>query len=149
MDVSLLMKERRASILAETTRKLARFHLTHYEGEGPEATAARLGQLFDVVLECLTTRNLAPIVNHAQGIARERFESGFDLCEVQTAFNVLEEVAWREIVACLRPTEFPGALGMLSTVLGAGKDSLARTYLECATRTKVLSLDLEHLFAKL
>jgi hypothetical protein len=39
------------------------------------------------------------------------------------------------------------ALGLVGTVLGAGKDSLARTYVTLATQTRAPSLDLRALFA--
>jgi hypothetical protein len=37
-------------------------------------------------------------------------------------------------------------VGLLSTVLGAGKDSLAREYVSLASRQHVTSLDLSTLF---
>jgi hypothetical protein len=87
------------------------------------------------------------MIAHAQTIARERFASGFDLSEVQTAFNVLEEAIWRRILEGLPPVDYGEALGLVSTLLGAGKDALARTYVTLASKTKAPSLQLQHLFA--
>lgn len=84
---------------------------------------------------------------HAKTIAAERFEAGFDLWEVQTAFNVLEETIWRRILQELPLTEFAEALSLASTVLGAGKDTLARTYVTLASKTHAPTLNIQSLFA--
>jgi hypothetical protein len=74
------------------------------------------------------------------------FESGFDLWEVQTAFNVLEETIWRCILNEMQPEEYAEALGLVSTVLGTGKDTLARTYVTLASKTKTPFFNVQHLF---
>jgi hypothetical protein len=86
------------------------------------------------------------MVAHTDSIARERFASGFDLWEVQTAFNVLEEAIWVHILKELPPTEYAEALGLVSTVLGTGKDTLARRYVSLASKTKASTLNLQSLF---
>jgi len=146
MELLFLIREGRVPILAQSEEILGRFHLTHYEDAGAATLRERLERLFDVTVRCLESRNLTPILTHAQTVARERYHAGFDLFEVQTAFNTLEQVIWREIIEKMEPVDYARALGSLGTVLGAGKDSLARTYVECATETKVTSLDLTHLF---
>jgi hypothetical protein len=101
--------------------------------------------VFDVVLTSLTERDLMPI-HRAEAVARERFAAGFDIAEVQTAFNVLEEAMWRRVVAATEPEGLADAIGLIATVLGAGKDSLARTYVALASERHVPSLDLTALF---
>jgi hypothetical protein len=86
------------------------------------------------------------MVAHADSIARERFNAGYDLWEVQTAFNVLEEAIWLRLMKELPPAELPEALGLVSTILGIGKDTLARRYVSLAAKTKVTSLNLQSLF---
>ena len=90
---------------------------------------------------------LGPMIAYAQSLAEERFEAGYDLVEVQTAFNALEEASWRRVLADLDPTEFADALGLVSTLLGAGKDALARRYVSLAADTHAPSLDVRALFA--
>jgi hypothetical protein len=60
--------------------------------------------------------------------------------------NVLEETLWRRILKKLPPDEFARALGLVSTVFGAGKDALARRYVSLASKAKAPSLDLQKLF---
>ena len=122
-------------------------HVRHYESVGETEVRQRLEALYDHVLDALRSRNLGPIVASAEQVARERFEAGYDLSEVQTAFNALEEATWSRIFAGLQPTQFAEALGLVGTILGAAKDALARTYVSLATNTHAPSLDLQALFA--
>jgi hypothetical protein len=86
------------------------------------------------------------MITHAESIGRERFNAGFDLWEVQTAFNVLEEVIWTRIIKEFPAAEYAEALGLVSTVLGTGKDTLARVYVALASKSKAPTLDLRRLF---
>jgi len=45
------------------------------------------------------------------------------------------------------PDELAEAVGLLSTILGFGKDALARTYVSLASHRRVPSLDLSALFS--
>ena len=83
----------------------------------------------------------------ASRIATERFEEGFDIGEVQAAFNALEQSIWRRVVAETPPEDLAEATGLVGTVLGYGKDVLARTYVSLASQRHVRSLDLSALFS--
>ena len=117
-----------------------------YEKAGLDLTRKRLGVLLDLVIASVLERNLAPIIAHANTVATERFEAGVDLSEVQTAFNVLEEVIWLRILKKLPAAKQAEALGLVGTVLGSAKDSLARKYVSMATQTHTPSLNLKALF---
>jgi hypothetical protein len=103
--------------------------------------------LLDQLVGGVARRDLTSIVEYAQQLAEERFEAGYDLIEVQTAFNVLEEVAWIRVLDRLDAGDYAEALGLISTVLGAGKDALARRYVSLAANTHAPSLDLRALFS--
>ena len=98
------------------------------------------------MLECLTARSLAPISQYGEDVARERFGAGFDIAEVQTGFNVLEEAIWHVVIARLPADDLAEATALVGTVLGAGKDALARTWVSLAARRHVTSLDVTALF---
>lgn len=144
MTFSELLHEQSDSIIREALAAVDRCGLRHYRE--PDHTRQRMKALLVLTQRALRDRNLGPMLAHAETIAGERFQAGFDLSEVQTAFNVLEEVIWKRIVKHLPPDQFADAFGMLSTVLGAGKDALACAYVSLASRSKVTSLDLEELF---
>ncbi len=145
-DLVAFLRQHSEAVVAEATAAVGRAHLAHYEASGQEATRSRLRRLLELVIQCIGERTLAPVETWADGLARERFAGGFDLREVQTAFNVLEESLWKRVVDQMPRADLPEALGLVSTVLGAGKDHLARTYVSLAAERQVPSLDLGALF---
>ena len=146
MELIELLQEDSSHILADALALIRRSHLEHYEQSGEDATLRYVQALFALATDAIRERNLASLLAHVDSIAEARFGSGFDLGEVQTAFNVLEEVIWNRIVHRLKPEQLAEALGLVSTVLGAGKDRLARTYVSLASKTRAPSLNLERLF---
>ena len=145
-DVTNLLEHEASAIVDDATAALERSQLAHYQGVGTDERRRRVQSLFDVVLTSLRQRDLVPIHGYAEAVARERFEAGVSIAELQTAFNVLEEALWQRVVSATAAGDLADAIGVVATVLGAGKDSLARTYVELATARHVPSLDLTALF---
>ena len=146
MDVATFLDERKTDIVGAAVDSLSGRGLTHYRALGPEETSRRLLRLFDLVVDGVRTRQLLSILEFAQGIGRERFDSGFEFVELQAAFSTLEQAIWRAILEGAPAADQGQALGLVATLLGAAKDRLASTYLSLATRTHVGSLDLQSLF---
>lgn len=146
MDIVELLERDTELLVAKATETVLRDKRSHYEVTGREATKQRVRKLLDLVVACISRQTAAPMVAHARAIAEERWASGFDLQEVQAAFNVLEEAVWQHVLRELPPEQYAQALGRVSTVLGLGKDALACTFVSLATRTRVPSLDLKSLF---
>ena len=147
MDVAALLTETEPAIVDEAYAALERSHSRHYEIAGELLTRQRLADLSHLVIAAIRDRDLAEMSVYAEKVARERFDDGYDVSEVQAAFNVLEQAMWRQVVDAAAPTELAEAVGLLSTVLGFGKDTLARTYVSLASQRHVPSLDLSALFA--
>ena len=120
--------------------------LTHYVRHGEEVTREHLRTLLELTILCLEQRQLAPMVEHAEQIARERFAAGFGLEEVQTAFNVLEEAAWLHLVHEAPTDELAQDLGLVATVLGAGRTSWPEPMSPLASHHQAPSLDMRALF---
>ena len=146
MDVALLLENARPQVLDEAFAALESSHSAHYAAAGEPLTRQRLADLHDLVVDAIRKRDLTEVTAYSHAVAEERFHSGFDISEVQTAFNCLEESMWRRLVADEPQAELAEAIGLLSTVLGAGKDALARTYVSLAGHRHVTSLDLSALF---
>lgn len=146
MNLIELMKHKEAQIIDEANTALNRADLKHYRRSGEEENRQRLLRLYQLVLESIESKNLIPLTDYVQDIARKRFTSGFDLYEVHSAINVLEENIWRLIIKELPPAEYAEALGLVSTTLGAGKTCLAQTYVSLASKTRAPVLDLSALF---
>ena len=146
MDLDALLMEEESSVLDEAYSALQRSHSTHYEAAGEPFTRQRLADLFDLVVDAFRTRDLVRVSEYSEAIAAERFNQGFDISEVQTAYNALEGAMWRRVVVEAPASDLPEAIGLLSTVLGFGKDALARKYVSLACERHVPSLDLSAMF---
>jgi hypothetical protein len=147
MDTAEFLTRERQTTIDAAEAALMRAHSPHYESADASEVRQRLETLFDYLLEALRGRNLGQIVAYAQQVAQERFSAGYNLSEVQTAFNALEEATWSCVFTELQPQQFAEALGLVSTILGAAKDALAREYVSLATNRHAPSLDLQALFA--
>ncbi len=147
MNLYQLLYDRTSEILDEATEAMVRARAKHYEEAGREHVHQRLKALYVLTMRGVKERNLGPMVAHVETIARERFSAGYDLWEVQTAFNLLEEAIWKRILKDMPADEYAQALGLVSTVLGIGKDTLARRYVSLATKAKSPSLNMQSLFS--
>ena len=145
MDVYAVLKEMTAEILDDAVHTLRTAHFAHYESWGEQLTRESLGELYEHIMISLHHRDLAHIIRHCEGLATARFNAGFDLVEVQTTFNALEQTMWRHWVAAAPAQEVAEGVGMLSAVLGSGKDAAARTYVKLATPRHVPAIDINAL----
>ena len=141
------LRQHQRETVAAAEGALVRLGETHYRSAGEAEVRRRLEALFGQLLDSLADRDLTPMVAFSESVAEERFNAGYDLSEVQAAFNVLEESIWAQAVSGLDPGELAQTLGLVSTVLGCGKDALGRKYVSLATRTHAPSLDLRALFS--
>lgn len=147
MNLVDMLHEQEITIVDEAAEALTRSHLKHYTAAGAALNRGRLADLYRLTRESVADRNLIPLLEYMEQIAQERFAAGFDIHEVQTAVNVLEESIWRHISLALPPADLAEAFGLVGTVLGAGKDALARAYVSLASQSKAPSLNLSALFA--
>jgi hypothetical protein len=146
VDLPAVIQREMQPILDEASGALARSNVPHYRELSSDERRRRLGALLELVHRCLADRDLMPMLQYSKQLAEERFTDGVEIGSVQAAFNVLEETLWRRVVLTMPPADLPEAVGMLATVLGAGRDELARTYVTLASKQRVTSLDLSALF---
>jgi hypothetical protein len=149
VDIHNLLVGQRPEVLEEAFAALQRSQPPHYQAAGEDFTLDRLGGLFDLVVAAMRSRGLETVGAYCEDIAERRFAAGFGISEVQTAFNTLEEAMWKRVIADVPPEELAEAVGLLSTILGYGKDALARRYVSLASHRHVPTLDLSALFAGL
>ncbi len=141
MDVYAVLRDQTTEILDDAVHTLRTAHFAHYESWGEQLTRESLGDLYEHIMISLHHRDLAHIIRHCENLASERFSGGFDLVEVQTTFNALEQTMWRHWVDRAPAEEVAVGVGMLSSVLGAGKDAAARTYVHLASRRHTHAID--------
>lgn len=146
MNLHDVLDRHRGEILEQSVLALEQARLRHYAATPAPENRERLSRLLDVTIAAVRGRDLAGAAGYGRELARERFHGGFDISEVLTAVNVLEESAWRCVTKQVPPAEYPQALGLVSTALGAAKQALASEYVSLASREQVRSLDLSALF---
>ena len=148
MDLNELLKTQSTEILESATQLLNCAHLKSYDKSSPADNKKRLLNLLTLTQQCVVEKKLLPMKEYAAQIATERFNDGFGLHEVHTAFNALEEEIWTRVSKNIEPEKLGEALGLVSTVLGAGKEELALTYVALASKTRSQTLDLKELFGR-
>ena len=131
-----LLRERADALVAEALTMMTEARLEHYDAAGLPTVRQRLARMLSVALACLEAGEADEIIAYMTQIGRERFSAGYDLLEVQTSANVMEETLWRRIPSLVPPAEVPRALGLVSSLFSAGKDALARTYVSLAAGAK-------------
>ena len=104
-ETSLFLVRERAAVVGAAEAALARTHGGHYESAGANSARERLEALYDRLIEAVDTRDLGGMVAYARGVARERYGDGYDLSDVQAAFNTLEEAIWSRVLADLKPEQ--------------------------------------------
>lgn len=146
MDVLELLVKFKDEMVEEAYNTIEPVKLQGYTKVGEERTKKKLARLCDEIIVCVKDKTLIPILQYTEQMATERYTSGYDLHQVQTAINAFEEAVWKRIFANTPPEKLKESLGLVTTVIGAGKDNLARTYVSLATKTKTTSLNLQALF---
>jgi hypothetical protein len=144
---SEFLSAEREAIIQAAGDALERTASRHYGVVGLEESGRRLSALFDRLVAAIDARRLDMVSAYGEQVAEERFNAGYDIAEVQAAFNVLEEATWTRVLAARDRLDVAHALGLVSTVFGAAKDALARRYVSLATSGHVPTLDLQALFS--
>ena len=134
METSAVLASAEDQIVDEAVAALDRRDQAHHHASSPEERRRNARHLFELVVQCVHEGRAEPIIAWSRQIAADRFVAGLDIAELQGAFNVLEEVLWRHVADTLAGDQRIEALGLVSAILGAGKDALARTYLAVASR---------------
>jgi len=135
METSAVLAGAEDRVVDEAIAELDRRH-TSDQASSPEMRRRHLRDLFELVVTCVHDGDVEPIIASSHQLAADRFAAGFDISEVQGEFNVLEEVLWREVAASLAGDQRIEALELMNTILGAGRDALARTYVALASGGK-------------
>ncbi len=146
MTLTEILEQERGTIVDEATAALRRAHLAHYDAWGAEACRDRLDEVLGLVVECAAKRTLEPMSKYGETVAAERFRAGFEIGEVQTGFNVLEEAIWHVVVPLLPLDDLAECMGRIGTIVGVGRNALARTWVALASGDRLESIDMDALF---
>ena len=135
MDASAVLASAEDRVIDEGVAALERSDLA--DGRSPGGDKRRdVRQLFRLVVRCMRAGRAEPVIRPCEQIAAHAYAAGVDLAELLGPFNVLAEVLWRHLAGVLAGDELVPALGLLNTIVGAGKDAMARTYVSLAVRDR-------------
>jgi hypothetical protein len=145
-NIEELLRDDEPAILAEAASSLAR--LEHYRRDGQETARGRIEALYRHVARAVHARDLDDLLAHASRIARERFEAGFELSEVEAAFATLENAISRRALARLPLDELAWGLGLVGTALAHARSELGRTFASLAPAARPGTVDLTAVFQR-
>ncbi len=134
METSAVLASAEDRVVGEAVAALERRHLAHHQASSPEERRSYVRDLFGLVVRYAQEGDAEPIIAWSGQIAADRFADGFEIAEIQGIFNVLQEVLWGHVASAFAGDMRIEALRLVNTILGAGKDALARTYVALATR---------------
>lgn len=115
-------------ILLDSTDNLVRANLPHYKLLNAEKIRLRLLKLFQALVRCVEANSCEEMLKFMEKVSDERFASGFELNEVQTAINILEESLWRQINKFVDSDKQVSAMKQVACILTKAKDELADEY---------------------
>lgn len=125
-------------VVERAAEALAKRQEPHYEADD---ALGKLRRLFDEVKRSVERGDAGVVARYCEVIARDRLRASFDLSEVQSAFNALEEAMWSEAVASLPADVLVDTMVAVHRSLGAGRDALARAYVASAGRARLEARD--------
>jgi len=132
-DTAVLLTSGTTVILDDAIAALDRGRTPHDDAVDASEARHQLGELLAIVERSVDGGDPSPLIGYAARLAEERFESGCDISELHGAFNALEEALWRCLTTSLTGEDLIEAIGTVTTVLGAGRASLARAYVTLAS----------------
>ena len=134
-EMSAVLADAQGRVVDEAVAALERRDQTHRRAASAADRRRYVGDLFGLVAACVRAGGTEPIIASSRQVAADRFAAGFDIAEIQGEFSVLEEVLWRHVGNALAADQRIEAQRLVSTILGAGRDAVARTYVVLASRS--------------
>lgn len=141
-----LLEKKNSDVIVNAMEAVRDSRLRHNGVERPDKTQQLLKKLYSLTLQCIAEKNVTLMIEFVRRIPYDRFLHSYDIYEVQLMFNILEEAIWDRILKELSPIDYANALGQISTVLGIGKDTMARSYVSLASKKLTPYIDYKILF---
>jgi len=123
-----LLRENEQTIIEKAAVNLGNYRLKNYEMAKLSEIEWWLGALFLALCDSIDKKNLEPFLKYSEKLGKARAEKGFDLKEVQIAYNLLEEHIWEIVLEKGNPKTRVEDLVQISEIVAAGKDKLTKWY---------------------
>jgi len=148
MYLSEILKENKDEIIPKAVKTLAGANFQKYSLLDDDVNLERLNNLFDLCIEAVSKKDVTQFVAYVKHIANERYEKDYDFQEVNAAFNALEETIWSFILTNIEQENYREELGRVTSVLSAGKETLAAMYASLANKNKNITFSVSDLYCR-
>ncbi len=149
MELNQLLGKEAMTIVNASMLALKNADMEPYKQSDAEENRRRFLSLIHLTIQAIEDKTLLPMQEYGAKVAKERYEKGYCLREVFTAFNLLEESIWKRLMEKTEP-EFHGKhLGLVSTILSRGKEALALAYVDLAVDNPSPIRDYNELYARI
>ena len=115
-------------ILLEVTENMERVQLKHYEADSENKLRQKMARTYYVFKEAITKESFDPLKKYLERVGEERYASGYELYELQTALDILEECIWKQIDEKLPKNEQLDAFITITKYMSNAKLTLAKVY---------------------
>jgi hypothetical protein len=147
MDLAQRLGEHAEQLREDAVAHHRLAHEGHYEKLGEDFVRERLGVLIDQVVAGVRDNSPVGMLRHVESVAEQRYHQGFQVEELQSFYNAVEEAIWGDLVAYEPRETLAAALATVGGIIGAGKDRMAQVYVELASRHHAPAIDVDQLFA--
>lgn len=144
MDIEEVLRQHEPELIAETCEAIV--GLEHYRRDGGDVTRDRVAALFRQLAAAVSSRDLREMRAYAERIARERYDTGFEAYEVESAFIALENAVWQHAMLSLPAYDQALGVGLACTALTHGRNAVGRAFEAALSRAPLPFLDLTALF---
>jgi methylmalonyl-CoA decarboxylase len=131
--ISAVLADARDRVVGEALAALNERDQAGCLGSSPAERRQDMEHLFELIQRCVHEGHCEPIIGPSQQMAADRFAAGIEIAEIQAAFTVLENVLWRHLADAVSADQRLETLRLVTVILGAGRDSMARTYVSLAS----------------
>jgi hypothetical protein len=123
-----VLRENEQHIVEKAAVNIGNYRLKNYEMAKLSEIEWWLGALFSALCDSIEQKCLDPFVRYSEKLGKLRAEKGFDLKEVQIAYNLLEEHIWEVVLEKGNPKTRVEDLTQIAEIVAAGKDKLTKWY---------------------
>jgi len=144
MDIQELLTRDEEAIVAEALTAVT--WLEHYGRDGEDVARERLRALCRLVADAIRAQDLGGLLEHAERIAQERHDAGYDRAEVAGAFSAVEEAIWHRAFLTMPVADRAFALGLVGTALAHARRALLLSFAEAGTGGFAGHVDMSPIF---
>ena len=119
---------KRDQILQDSVNTLEKALLKHYKLLTTEQIKFKMLNLFHMLVKSIEINSSNEMMEYIEKVSDIRHESGYELQEVQTAINILEECMWENINKFVDEDLQISGIKQVTRLLSKAKEELADEY---------------------